>query len=66
MSNREYLHKGPHVVLSFLLLLLLLLFCVLCGVQARKEGWGATGTLAPPPPQAPEVHFFINQRLKTK
>ena len=29
MTNREYRLKGPYVVLSFLLLLL---FCVLCGV----------------------------------
>ena len=38
----------------------------------RKEGpYGGKGVrrvacTPPPPPQAPEVHFFINQRLKTK
>ena len=38
--------------------------------QARREGGGATGVLAPPlplPPQAPEVHLIIiDQQLKTK
>ena len=65
--NREYLHKGPYVVLSFLLLLLP--FCVLCSVQARKErgyDWCVRTPPPPPTPQASEVHVFIDQRLKTK
>ena len=63
-KNNEACRRWLKMICCTFLEVSVKLYCIYSTVQARRQGGCDGSASTPPSPRVPEVHFFVDQRLK--